>query len=250
MGLIATTVVAAFVVLVPALASAQEPWPLKQGQQRLDFASKDRAIMAGGFLLFLPKGYDKGKWPLIVFLHGRGEVGTDPEQIRQRPSGLPRIAEKNSDFKFIVASPQLASTATWFDPLSLDDFLDQILARLPMIDRERIYLTGVSMGGVGAWAWAAASPQRFAAVAPMAGTFDADRACELKSVPIWAFHNDRDFVVRLEKPQKVVDAVNACGGSVKFTVFPNREAHDAWSAAYAKPELFDWLLSHKRAATR
>jgi len=220
-------------------------WTLKEGQHRLAFESKDPANMAGGMLLFLPKGYDKGKWPLIVFLHGRGEVGTDPEQIRNR-GGLARHAERNPDFRFIVASPQLVATATWFDPVALDAFLDELIARLPMIDADRVYVSGLSMGARGVWAWAAASPQRFAAIVPVANRFDPDQGCALKTVPIWAFHNDKDPLVPLAAVQKLVEAINACGGSAKLTVFPNREAHDAWNAAYADPALFEWMLSHKR----
>ena len=203
--------------------------------------------MSGGFLLFLPKGYGQGKWPLIVFLHGRGEVGSDPEQIRQR-GGLARLADRQPDFRFIVASPQLAATTTWFDPATLDDFLDQLLLQVPTIDRERVYLSGLSLGGKGVWQWAAASPGRFAGIAPIANRLEPERGCELKTVPIWAFHNDRDPVVPLSGAQKIVDAVNACGGTAKLTVYPNREAHDAWNAAYADPALFEWLLSHKRKA--
>jgi predicted peptidase len=102
------------------------------------------------------------------------------------------------------------------------------------------------MGAKGVWEWAAASPNRIAAIAPVANRVDPDRGCALKAVPIWAFHNDRDPVVPLAGAQKIVDAVNACGGSAKLTVFPDRDAHDAWNAAYAKPELFEWLLSQKR----
>ena len=249
MNLLARMVVQATLILLGAgNAEAQQPWVLKEGQHPMRFASKDPANMAGGFLLFLPKGFEQGKWPLIVFLHGRAESGTDLEQMRKR-GGLPRVADRNPDFRFIVASPQLAGTAYWFDAAALNDFLDQLLAHLPMIDPERIYLSGLSMGAAGAWTWAATSPERFAAVAPIAGAFDSDRGCELKSVPIWTFHNDLDPVLGVEKSQKLVDAVNVCGGSAKFTVFPNRQAHDAWSAAYTKPELFEWLLSHKRKAT-
>ncbi|HUQ27750.1 MAG TPA: alpha/beta fold hydrolase [Usitatibacter sp.] len=247
-GLARMVALAALALLGPALAGAQQPWILKEGQHHMKFASKDPAMLGGGFLLFLPKGYEQGKWPLVVFLHGRAESGTNLDEMRKR-GGLPRWVDRNPDFGFIVASPQLPGTAHWFDPAALNDFLDQLLARLPMIDAERIYLSGISMGGAGAWTWAAASPERFAAVVPIAGTFfDAERSCALKSLPIWAFHNDLDPVVGVEKSEKLIGAVNACGGSAKLTVFPNRQAHDAWSAAYAKPDLFEWLLSHKRRA--
>jgi predicted peptidase len=237
---------------LPAAAQAPAAWTLKEGQHHMRFTSKDPANMAGGFLLFLPKGFEQGKWPLIVFLHGRAESGTDLEQIRKR-GGLPRVVDRDADFKFILASPQLTGTSGpgyWFDPATLDDFLAQLLARLPMVDPERVYLSGISMGASGVWTWAATSPGRFAAVVPIAGTFDADRGCQLKSVAIWAFHNDLDPVVGVEKSEKLVKAVNACGGPAKLTVFPNRQAHDAWNAAYGNPELFDWLLSHKRRPTQ
>jgi predicted peptidase len=244
MGRWAMQLLAALVTLAPAIAFSQD-WTLREGQHRRSFVSKDPANMAGGFLLFLPKGYEQGKWPLVVFLHGRGEVGTDPEQIRNR-GGMARLAERNPDLKLIVASPQLAPTATWFDPAALDDFLDQLLARVPMIDPDRVYLSGLSMGAKGVWAWGAASPGRFAAIVPVANRYEPEHGCAFKSLPVWAFHNDRDPVVPVAGAKAIVEAVNACGGSARLTVYPNRDAHDAWNAAYTEPELLEWLLARRR----
>ncbi|HUQ28908.1 MAG TPA: dienelactone hydrolase family protein [Usitatibacter sp.] len=231
-------------VATGALA-ADDTWILREGQHRQTFATKDATNMHGGLLLFLPKGFEHGKWPLIVFLHGRGQVGDDPEILR-KGGGLPKLVEVKPDFPFIVASPQLVKAASNFDPAALNDFLEQLLARLPMVDLDRVYVSGLSMGAKAGLDWAATSPDRMVALLPVANRIEADRACALKSVPIWAFHNDKDPVVPVSEVRKLTAAVQACGGSMKLTVFPDRPAHDAWNRAYATPEVYEWLLSHRR----
>jgi predicted peptidase len=113
------------------------------------------------------------------------------------------------------------------------------------VDEDRIYLTGLSMGGYATWAWATLQPGRFAAIAPIAGGWAPEDACKLKELPIWAFHGAKDSVVPVGPHQQMIDAINACGGDAKFTVYPDAD-HDSWTATYANPELFEWFLRHRR----
>ena len=199
-------------------------------------------------LLFLPRGYDahsRRRYPLLIFLHGSGEIGSDVELLKKH--GPPGFVEGQPDFPFIVASPQSKLTeARGFDPRALDAMLDELLERLP-IDRDRVYLTGLSMGGIWSYGWAALRPDRFAAIAPMSGTWDPGEACRLKDMPIWAFHGELDESVPVNGDRAIVDAVNACGGNAKLTVYAG-EGHEIWAMPYGDPGLYAWLLEHRRAA--
>jgi predicted peptidase len=201
------------------------------------------------YLLFLPREYHAApakRWPLLMFLHGAGERGNDLELVKLH--GIARILEERDDFPFITVSPQCPADSWWWRELEvLTGLLDRIEATLA-VDTKRIYLTGLSMGGYGTWHLAAMHPRRFAAIAPICGgglPYDGfpERACILKDVPVWAFHGAQDPVVPLEESEKMVDALRACGGDVRFTVYPDAE-HDSWTEAYNTPELYTWLLSH------
>jgi predicted peptidase len=101
------------------------------------------------------------------------------------------------------------------------------------------------MGGFGTWRLAAAQPHRFAAIAPICGGGDAADACNLKDLPVWAFHGARDRIVPISESEKMVEALKACGGNVKFTVYPEAD-HDSWTQTYNNPALFDWFKQHQR----
>jgi predicted peptidase len=113
------------------------------------------------------------------------------------------------------------------------------------VDPERIYLTGLSMGGYGTWSIGCSYPGRFAAIVPICGGGIPIRAGNLKSVPVWAFHGAKDPVVPLSQSQQMTDAVNRAGGSAQLTVYPEAE-HDSWTQTYNNPQLYDWLLSHRK----
>ena len=202
------------------------------------------------YLLHLPTGYGEKeqRWPLILFLHGMGERGDQLALVKRH--GIPKIAEEWSDFPFVAVSPQCPADSTWaLQHDALLALLDDILARYA-VDPGRVYLTGLSMGGYGTWELASAHPERFAAIAPICGGgtpflgFPA-RVCTLKDVPVWAFHGAKDTVVPLGESEKMVAALRACGGNVRFTVYPEA-GHDAWTETYANPELYAWFLSHHR----
>jgi predicted peptidase len=200
------------------------------------------------YLLYLPEGYDpKQRWPLVLFLHGAGERGNDLDQVKNH--GLPKLIEEGQEFPFIVVAPQCPKSESWNGKAqiaALSALLDEI-ERNYTVDPDRIYITGLSMGGYGTWALATAHPQRFAAIAPICGGGNAATVRAIRHVPAWAFHGAKDTVVSLEASQVMVDALKACGGSVRFTVYPDA-GHDSWTETYANPELYTWLLQHSRVA--
>jgi len=198
------------------------------------------------YLLFLPRGYGTSpeeKWPLILYLHGAGDRGNDLELVKAR--GIPKIAARQPDFAFIAVSPQCPDETMWLDHhLTLKALLDEVVADYAL-DVDRIYLTGFSMGGYGTWTLATRYPELFAAIAPICGGGLPEFVSELKDVPVWAFHGAEDDVVKLEVGQRMVDAVRACGGDVRFTVYPG-VGHDSWTQTYDNPELYEWFLQHTR----
>ena len=185
------------------------------------------------------------RWPLLIFLHGRGEVGGDLDQVTVH--GPIKAAVDLGPLPFLVIAPHLTVDVYW-DPLWVRAVIDDARDRWP-VDPERIYLTGLSLGGHGTWDTAAAYPDLFAAIAPISGQGNPEGACRLRDTPIWSFHGDRDDVVPAAGNQAMVDAVRACGGMPELTLYPDR-GHDAWSETYASPRLYSWLLSHSRAGSR
>lgn len=197
------------------------------------------------YLLYLPEGYETAdkEWPLILFLHGAGDSGNDLSRVRR--AGLPPVVERKEDFPFLVVAPQ--SPGRGWNPETLGALLDEVVAQ-NRVDKDRIYLTGLSMGGFGTWSLAAAHPERFAAIAPICGGGDPKQAGRLKGLPIWAFHGAKDPTVPLERSEEMVRAIKEAGGDVRFTVYPEAK-HDAWTETYNNPELYEWFLQHRRGAT-
>jgi predicted peptidase len=199
------------------------------------------------YLAWLPAGYryDKHKnWPLLIFLHGKGERGTDLELVKK--NGPPHFIEQQPDFPFILISPLCPEGEYWSIDV-LDALLTHILKKY-WIDEDRVYLTGLSMGGFGTWEFATKHPERFAAIAPVCGGGDTHRIEQLINVPVWAFHGAKDDVVPMERSIDMVEALNCAGGNARLTIFPEAN-HNSWDAAYANPELYKWFLSHTRIKT-
>jgi predicted peptidase len=199
------------------------------------------------YLAYLPADYGKDKekkWPLLLFLHGSGESGSDVEKVKVH--GPPKLLAAGQQMPFIVISPQCPNAREGWDPEALRLLLDEASEKYT-VDPDRVYLTGLSMGGYGTWALAAAFPERFAAAAPICGGGRPRSAGRLKGLPMWVFHGAKDATVPLSQSQEMVDALKAAGGDVRFTIYPEA-GHDSWTETYNNPELFTWLLSHKRGA--
>lgn len=181
------------------------------------------------------------KLPLLIFLHGMGERGNDLNKVKFH--GPPSFLDDKKDFPFICISPQCPDTIYWNEELLLP-FYDEIIAKYP-IDKNRIYITGLSMGGFGTWKSIIAKPDLFAAAVPICGGGDPSKLESIKSLPIWVFHGAKDDVVPLIRSKEMVDGLKELGSNVKFTVYPEA-THNSWTETYNNPELYDWLLQQKK----
>jgi predicted esterase len=206
------------------------------------------------FLLYLPNDYGKDsqkQWPLLIYLHGAPLRGTTLELLKKEP--LPKKLENDSNFPFVVVSPlgdggfEFWSKEDMIKPLF--KLLDEIRKKYS-IDSTKIYLTGNDMGGNGVWSLGLNRPEYFAALAPVAGyamyPFEIpENICDLKNVPVWAFHGERDSYVPYEVQQNLVNALNTCGGNAQFTIIPEMK-NDVPYEVYANQELYDWFLVNSR----
>lgn len=200
----------------------------------------------------LPSGYDNDidkKWPLLIYLHGVGERGTKIRAVRAlvtRRVAIPKVAAETKDFPFLTITPMCPWGYSWNDlTYSFNNFLDEVIAQY-RIDTDRIYLTGMSFGGTGTWAFAIQYPERFAAVAPLCGSFvDLTRIERMKEVPVWVFHGQLDKFIPIEIPTNAVETLKAFGSEVKFTAYPDLD-HYIWDTTYDNPELYSWFLEHKK----
>ena len=194
-----------------------------------------------GYLLYLPKGYEKQKsWPLMLFLHGAGERGDDLKLVKKH--GPPKLIAKGKDFPFIVVSPQ-CQKERWWEPIELTALLDHIV-KTHKVDANRIYVTGLSMGGFGSWRLAAHTPHRFAAIAPICGGGESYWTRRFPHLAVWVFHGAKDTGVPLKRSQEMIDALKKAGGKPKLTVYPDA-GHDSWTETYGGDELYAWFLSHR-----
>jgi predicted peptidase len=196
------------------------------------------------YLLYLPENYYSEKqkaWPLIIFLHGSGAGSSDIQALREMT--LAGRLENLRQFPFLVVSPQCGTSESW-KPAKLKLFIQKISSRI-RVDKKRIYLTGISMGGYATWETAIEYPDMFAAIVPLAGPCDESKACSLKNVPVWAFHgeNDRDISPLFSK--NMVNAIIKCGGKAKLTILPG-VAHNCLRETYSKDELYQWLLENAK----
>jgi predicted peptidase len=209
------------------------------------------------YLLFLPRNYEaksRKRWPLILFLHGAGERGTDVWKVATH--GPPKHVNEHPEFPFIVVSPQCPEGQVWSN-YNLLELMNAIISRY-RVDPSRVYLTGLSMGGYGTWRLGLTHPEKFAAIAPVCGGGEmitvalscSGKRSSLGSLAVWAFHGDEDPVVPVTESQRMVDAVKKAGvQEAKLTIYPGI-GHDSWTQTYENPRLYEWLLKHKRKAAR
>ena len=196
------------------------------------------------YLLYLPDGYTRSRkrWPLMLFLHGSGERGHDLEKVKAH--GPPKHIEAGRSYPCIVVSPQCPAGG-WWDAEALNALLDN-LERTLRVAPDRVYVTGLSMGGYGTWELAIRYPHRFAAIAPICGGGMAFRTDRIRHLPVWAFHGALDEAVPLERGAEMILWLRRYGNKgVKWTVYKN-VGHNAWERTYNNPKLMQWLLEQKR----
>jgi len=232
----------------------------------------DRTVSVEGkdyrYQVYVPANFASQKpWPVILFLHGSGERGSDG--LLPTAEGLGNAIRRNSSrFPFVVVFPQCTENHTWGEPemraralAALDHSMKEFHG-----DRRRVYLTGLSMGGYGTWDFAMAEPGRFAALVPIcsglrpapdwselrvhlpaeAKDADADPYAEVArrigKTPVWMFHGDADDAVPVEESRQMAAALKAAGADFKYTEYPG-VGHNSWDRAYAELDLVLWLLS-------
>lgn len=237
------------ILFIPKNATAQNSYQTGQHSYTSTLASRK-------YLLFLPRTYGQDpnkKWPMIVFLHGLGVAGTDVEKIRME--ALTQMLEYTPNFPAIVLSPLVSGTGAesyWINDIpsqSVNTLITEIESKY-LVNKNKIYLTGYSLGGGGTWSLGHRFYSRFAALVPVAGFYgtQANHAipatiCNLKNTPIWSFHGALDPTVPISNDQELVNSVRNCGGDVQFTVYPNL-GHDISGLVYLNNQaLYDWMFS-------
>ncbi len=230
------------------------------------------------YLEYLPSNYKSSgeKSPVIIFLHGRGERGNGPGGVKLlKKNGPPKHIEKGNNmtfkangsgrsYSFVVISPQLPTSKSIWDPATVDGVVNHVLSKYN-IDKDRVYLTGLSLGGGGVWSYVTSSynkSNKIAAIAPVAGFLGSSKSKKDtkfladKKVPVWAFHNSGDKVVPLRTGKAPIDGLKSYKPSVapRFTVYKSN-SHNSWSNAYStdhskhSPNVYEWLLAQRRGGT-
>lgn len=212
------------------------------------------------YRLLVPAKIEAGKkYPLVIFLHGAGERGSD--NAAQLKHGVSDFVRHRSDYPCFLIAPQCPEGKKWVEvdwsaashdlPKEPGDqmalvraLIDQTIKQKP-IDADRIYVTGLSMGGYGTWDAISRYPDLFAAAAPICGGGDPKAAETIKDIPVWCFHGDQDQAVNVERSRKMIAAIKAAGGEPKYTEYPG-VGHDSWTRSYANDDFFAWLFAQKK----
>ena len=234
-------------ICLVSTALCEDPAPGKQVPQQLKTDSDSIS-----YFLYLPTNYDsKAEWPLMLFLHGRGE--SKPPLDTVKAWGPPELVDRGVNFHYIIASPQCPpAPRAWSQPEEqalLVALLDH-LCKTTKVDKDRIYLTGLSMGGSGSWRLAASDPSRFAAVIPICGRGDLSDVEKLQGLPIWAWCGLKDRPETISGNTDLIAAIKKAGNpNVRLTTLEGI-GHNCWEAAYASPDLYTWLDQQSASKNR
>ena len=199
------------------------------------------------YLVYLPADYEssKGNYPLTLFLHGVGERGNNLDDLKRH--GIPKCIESGKEFPFIVIAPQCPEGVWW----SYRDYIFSLTALTRMIikkyrvDSDRVYGTGLSMGGFGVLAMAIQDPDLFSAIVPICGGADINKLQRLSNLPIWLFHGLKDDVCPVESSILIYKILKKVNLNIKLKVYDNLE-HDSWTKTYENNDVYEWLMSHTK----
>jgi len=264
-------------IAAACLALACAAWPADvraaSGKPRVataegvqDTGFLNRRIVLNGityrFQVYLPEEWrrdDDKQWPIILSLHGRGERGS--EGMWQTQFGIAQAVRNHPDrWPFVIVMPQCPETAHWTDPAMMELAMSALNQESTEFhgDPSRTYLTGLSMGGYGAWELARLHPHRWAAVVIASGgvfwSYEPDRWQEVSVLPgeyaraightpVWLFYGSLDNVVPPRQSELMYDAFKTAGGNIRLWIYEGLK-HDSWSRAYDEPALPQWLLDH------
>ena len=230
-------------VVVVLLLIGQLCWPSMMRWWQLPspgsvgFDQFESNTLARDCVIYLPRSYrNMPSWPLVVFLHGSGERGDEPNVVRRQwpfPEKLPAI----------VAAPQCLPSYSW-DANDVAGLVRWATSKY-RVDRERIYLVGYSMGGTGAWRTAAAFSDLFAAAVPISGSGDVESAKKLARLPVWAFHGADDRVVPVGESKRMIESIRDAGGDAKLTIIPDA-GHGICDSVCSRADLWQWMRAQKR----
>jgi predicted peptidase len=219
------------------------------------------------YRLLIPSNFNSGaKHPLVVFFHGSGERGVDNE--KQLVYGVARFARPNSQAQYpcFVLAPQcpthldnqpimwtgerermhsLKLEPEMATPLRTALELVSMIEQKYQLDTDRIYITGLSMGGFATWESVIRCPEKFAAAIPVCGGGDSSYADRIKHIPVWAFHGENDPIVPVKYSRLMIEMIGKAGGHARYTEYPG-VGHNSWDLAYEEPELLSWFFSQKR----
>ena len=182
--------------------------------------------------------------PLLVFLHGAGERGTVIGNVNRW--ALPRLITEGMKVPAVVLCPQCPQEYVWDNLVREIKGLTDMIAEKYKIKKDRICITGASMGGFGTWSMGMAYPEYFSAIAPVAGGGLVWRTPNLKTTPVYAVHGDADNVVPLVYSQLMVDGVNKNGGNAQLTVLKGFGHGDGIDEAYENTDLIEWILKQRK----
>ncbi len=211
------------------------------------FTSEITLKLGYRYLLTLPSGYaddPQKKWPLLVFLHGAGERGDDLELLKKH--GPTKLIAEGRTFEAIVIAPQVPSGEFW-NPHGVNALVETI-KRTHRVDEDRVYLTGISMGGFGTFETITHYPNVFAAAIPICGGagINVVKFGAIRNLPLWIFHGAKDSTVPVQFSEMAAATLKRLNApNYKFTVYPEAK-HDSWTETYANPEVWDWLFAQRR----
>ena len=200
-----------------------------------------------GYILYLPAEYENidRSFPLVLFLHGAGERGDDLEKIKIH--GIPRLISEGRTFPFICIAPQCPEGGYWDRPEYVSTLISLVkeMEKEHSVDSNRIYCTGLSMGGLGTLAMAIREPKLFSAIIPVCGGADMENIHKLSELPIWLFHGDRDDVIPLDNSISIYQNLRLVNEHVFLTVYGD-VYHDSWTQTYENDDIYDWLLKYEK----
>ena len=221
------------------------------------------------YQVLLPENFDESqKYPLLIFLHGSGERGSDNEKQLTHGGKLFLDSALRRKFPAIVVFPQCPENDRWTaveripgekgknafafkkggkptaTMQALVKMTDDFLKR-PFVDRKQVYVGGLSMGGMGTYELLRRKPKTFAAAFAICGGDNLANVKRYKHVPLWIFHGGKDDVVSPELSKEIADHLKVIGKEVKFTLYAD-DNHNSWDSAFAEPQLLPWLFSHKK----
>ena len=203
------------------------------------------------YALLRPEKLETGeKYPLLLSLHGAGGRGNKRWERNCLANKVLSAKEMRSRYPCFILAPTVSKQGSWKSE-AMDDVLElveKLLTKLP-IDPHRVYVTGQSMGGGGAYEAMARKPELFAAGVPVCGGNKVENAKKIAAIPIWAFHGEKDRVVHVERGREMIEAIRKAGGKPRYSELPGVR-HNSWTPAYKNPELWKWLFAQKRAKAK